>query len=536
MSKKRKTAGSTTAGKSLGKQNVVAPSQIDVSRENPRQNRTRNIVIATIALVIFAAGIAAYVMRREKPAEQTTAVAVNQESPETLLRRLSESKFEGMESQVADKIRQLIAEVNKNPTSAYAWGKLGINLDVHDLKKDSLVCYRKAESLNADDFRWPYYHGVALATLGSHDAVQKLEKATQLKPGYAPAWVRLGQALSDAKKPDEASQKFQTAIQLEPSSHAYVGLARVYLSQERVEESIANLLEAVRLDPRHGEAHGLLSEAYRRMNRATEAQRELWISQQLPKRTPLPDQQMSDWANEGVSSYWYDLRGNTFLKNGQYEHAVKELTLAANATNDARIYDTLGIALQYLRRFDEAATWHQKALAIQPNSASMLNNLASVYFEQGNLPRTFEVMNRAIKAEPAFAYSYHHLGQIHLRLSNRKAAIEAYKLGVDRIPQNNQLATQLAWLLATSPEPSLRDGKEAVRLAESAIGRLPAQDPQSLVALAAAYAENRQFDRAVQAATTARQMLGTAPNELAKRIESHIALYQQQKPFHEKPN
>ena len=515
---------------------VVEPPVEETNPPPSKSNRKLFLLVGAVILVLAVAGILIYQRKfTARSGTQTTVQEKQEETPEALLQRLTTSNFEGMEKQVLEKIRKLAQEVQDNPTSAYSWGRLGINLDVHDLKKESLVCYEKAATLNSQDFRWPYYKGIVLAGMGSADSIPYLEKATTLKPSYAPAWVRAGQALLDAKRPDEATQKFRTAIELEPSSHAYLGLARVQLSKGNAEESLATLLEAVKLNPKHGEAHGLLSEVYRRLNRQQESQRELWISQQLPERTPLPDQQMGDWANEGVSSYWYDVRGRAYLQNGEYEAAVKELTMAANATTDARVFDTLGIAYQYLRRFDEAEQYHLKAIQMQPKSGSMLNNLASVYFEKKNLPKAFETMEKAIQAEPNFAYSYHHLGQMYLRVRNRKAAMEVYRLGTSRLPQNPQLSTQLAWMLATSADPSLRNGKEAVRLAESAAAKMSSPDPQTLIALAAAYAEDGDFDLAVKAASAARQLLGNNTGPLVQRVESFIALYKQKKPYREEP-
>jgi protein O-mannosyl-transferase len=499
-------------------------------------SQRRRLLIISAAVLVLIGVTAWYTMPEllQSKSTENESTKTQEERPEVLLGRLSDSNFDGMEKQVIEKIRGLINQVKENPSSAFAWGKLGMNLDVHEMKNESLVCYEKAAELNPEDFRWPYFKGVVLDAQGSTEAVGYFERATLLKPEYAPAWIRLGQALLSAKRPDEAATKFQRALQLQPTSHAHIGLARVYLSQGRLEESLSNLLEAVRLQPRHGEAHGLLSEVYRRLNRPQNAQAETWITQQLPERTPLPDMEMGQWANEGVSSTWYDIRGRSYLEQGRYDDAVKELTLAANAKADARIYDTLGIAYQYVRRYDDAAKYHQKALELQPKSGAMLNNMASVHFEKGNLPKALEYMERAIQAEPTFAHSYHHLGQIHLRKGNRKAAIAAYQRGHERLPQNTQIATQLAWLLATTPDASLRNGQEAVRLAEAVSKSTPVQDPQTLVALAAAYAETGKFDLAVTTASTARELLGNSgKNPLVRQLDSHIASYQQKKPHHE---
>ncbi len=55
----------------------------------------------------------------------------------------------------------------------------------------------------------------------------------------------------------------------------------------------------------------------------------------------------------------------------------------------------------------------------------------------------------------------------------------------------------LAWLLATSPDDALRDGPEAVRLAERACAAAGGQDPTFLRTLAVAYAEVGRFEPAL---------------------------------------
>ena len=87
--------------------------------------------------------IAWYVLPRmiQSNTSASTGGKTEAERPEALLERLSSSSFDGIEKQVVEKIRGLLEEVKKNPGSAFAWGKLGMNLDVHELKTESLVCY-----------------------------------------------------------------------------------------------------------------------------------------------------------------------------------------------------------------------------------------------------------------------------------------------------------------------------------------------------------------------------------------------------------
>ena len=59
-------------------------------------------------------------------------------------------------------------------------------------------------------------------------------------------------------------------------------------------------------------------------------------------------------------------------------------------------------------------------------------------------------------------------------------------------------ANNLAWLLATHPDAELRDGAEAVRVAERMCEAVPAPPPVLLDTLSAAYAEAGRFDDALR--------------------------------------
>jgi cytochrome c-type biogenesis protein CcmH/NrfG len=90
-----------------------------------------------------------------------------------------------------------------------------------------------------------------------------------------------------------------------------------------------------------------------------------------------------------------------------------------------------------------------------------------------------------------------------------------------------------AWLLATSPDASLRDGAEAVRLAESAVNLQP-DNAEVLDTLAVSCAEERLFSRASSIETHALELAeAQANNPLTAAIRVHEALFAKQKPFHE---
>jgi hypothetical protein len=88
--------------------------------------------------------------------------------------------------------------------------------------------------------------------------------------------------------------------------------------------------------------------------------------------------------------------------------------------------------------------------------------------------------------------------------------------------------------LATHPEPSLRNGPEAVALAKRAIKLSGDRDPYLLDTLAAAYAESGRYDDATAAAERAVAAAEAMRNAtLAETIKGRLKLYRQKKPFRE---
>ncbi|HYR21660.1 MAG TPA: hypothetical protein VEP30_01885 [Chthoniobacterales bacterium] len=76
-----------------------------------------------------------------------------------------------------------------------------------------------------------------------------------------------------------------------------------------------------------------------------------------------------------------------------------------------------------------------------------------------------------------------------------------------------------------------------MELAEQAVLATDGNDPVLLHTLAAAYAENREFDKAVAAAKDALQIAdANGITSLAESLRNKIALYQSGSPYHEAPS
>ena len=110
------------------------------------------------------------------------------------------------------------------------------------------------------------------------------------------------------------------------------------------------------------------------------------------------------------------------------------------------------------------------------------------------------------------------------------AASESYRQAAET--GEPDLLNSLAWLLATSASPNVRDGKGAIAYSERAVAATNHKDDGYLDTLAAAYAEAGRFAQAIVAQQEAIAIAGDASrkNEYLTRLK----LYESGVPYHEK--
>jgi cytochrome c-type biogenesis protein CcmH/NrfG len=115
----------------------------------------------------------------------------------------------------------------------------------------------------------------------------------------------------------------------------------------------------------------------------------------------------------------------------------------------------------------------------------------------------------------------------------REAVSEYCEVLVSK-PDQPEALNNVAWLLATSPDATVRNGAEAVRLAEHACRLSGNAQPRALGTLAAAYAEAGRFPEAVEAAQKAVDTANAGGNpQLAAMSEQLLNLFRAGRPYHE---
>ena len=141
---------------------------------------------------------------------------------------------------------------------------------------------------------------------------------------------------------------------------------------------------------------------------------------------------------------------------------------------------------------------------------------------------------QTLELVPQSAQAHFRFGQVLQGQRNFEAAMKEYQKALDLAPQHLPAYLGLAWLLATCPEASLRNGQKAVELAQQAERLGGGESPQVLDTLAAAYAEAGQFGKAVETARQALSLPATQNNPpLAGAIQNRLKLYEASNPYRE---
>jgi tetratricopeptide (TPR) repeat protein len=226
--------------------------------------------------------------------------------------------------------------------------------------------------------------------------------------------------------------------------------------------------------------------------------------------------------------------GNALLQEGRGEEAITQYQEALQIKpGGAEVYYNLGISFRGQGRMDEAIVNYQKALQIKPDFVEAHYNLGNVFLQTGRADEAVAHFQRALELNPDNAGGHQNLGRCFFLLGRMEEATSQYQKALQIEPANPRTQNELAWLLATCAQASLRNGTEAVELARQANARSGGNNPLILHTLAAAYAEAGQFSEALETAQRALQLAWAQANaKLAGQLQIEMKLYQAGKPFH----
>lgn len=239
----------------------------------------------------------------------------------------------------------------------------------------------------------------------------------------------------------------------------------------------------------------------------------------------------------------YNSLGVALAIQGDYPAAIDRFRQALQRSpDDVETHFNLGRVQLAAGDLGPAESQFERVLQLQPNYIEAYLKLGQCLARQGDLPAAISQIERAIKLQPNHADAHSHLGNAHalqgelskatecfmqaVRLNpdhpgfqatlmnallqlvtegQVATAIEHYEVLLKRRPNDGLVRNNFAWLLATTPDDTHRNGSRAIELAQASIA-LSGNNAAVLDTLAAAYATAGQFSKAIDAVKQALQL------------------------------
>jgi protein O-mannosyl-transferase len=385
--------------------------------------------------------------------------------------------------------------------------------------RDGESLFRHALAVTGRNFVAHNNLGNVLLDQGHVDeAIAHYQRALEIQPRYADAGNNLGSALLEKGQVDEAIAWYQKALELQPDyALAHNNLGNALLRKGQVDEAIAQYCKTLALQPDYASAWNNLATALRKKGQLDEAI--------IHYRKAL---ELNPCHARGHNNL-----GDVLLQMGRPDEAMAHFKMAVKIQPDfADARHNLGVTLMQRGRVDEAAVQFQKVVELKPGDAEARNNLGWCLMQTGRVDEGIAQFQKALEIQPGFAEAHSNLGFGLLQNGRVREAMAHLQTAVTVQPDNARTLSGLAWVLATCPDASVRNGTKAVELAERANQLAGGQDPLILRSLAAACAE---AGRIAEAVTTARRALQLAEARsdtmLADMLRSEMKLYQAGSPF-----
>jgi tetratricopeptide (TPR) repeat protein len=343
--------------------------------------------------------------------------------------------------------------------------------------------------------------------------------AVAVVPDNYLAYDNLGKALQDQGRKDEAISCWNKAVLLAPQyAQAQYNLGTVLLEQGKEEEAILHLKAAVKAAPGDANAHQNLGNAYLKLGNLASATVEYAESAALMPEVPI----------------FRRVLGSVLLRQSRWSEASTVLADALKLEpTSAEANRNLGVALINQGRGAEALTYFSEAVRLQPDS-EMRFNFGLALLDQHQPARAAEQFAECVRLNPNETRSHYRLAAALSQQHDLKGAISHYREALRLTPEFPDALNELGRLLACAPEENLRDGVEAVRLAEKACALTNNQQANMLTTLAAAYAEAGRFHDAIAAAQKAHDLAASSgQNALAAKAGELLQLCQSGRPLRE---
>ncbi len=552
---------------------------------NARFNSTYAVTGALVALALFlnpgcdSASPPEQSQESETPAAPEGGSATSPSAPQPLVAERDTAGTASTEFPDVDltelplslqmKIGAARQAAQSSPDDPLRAAELGALYYVQGFPEAAVQCLQRGAELRPREF--VMWYSLALAQERAElftEAVESYRRALELDPSYEPAHRRLARVLEatgDAaraaehrqlsQRPDDvvlSQDRFETILRargLDPQAvvdEAY-GVAR----SGNFEQAEVMIRDAAAVD-----GNGVISRTAKGRLLAMQGKMDEAVRELRAVISEHPDAVDAKYELAGVLMLEsevdeaYRLLGEVLDAEPVHAEALKGFVVTRLGRNEREAALTrLAAAREHVPddgvQICELAELHQRAglsdevlalldraVRVEPNLAQARHMYGIELYRSGDTDRAREQLQKATEIAPTLATAYLALFEIEYIEKNYVAARAVLRDAGQAVPQSVELANARAWLFATCPDDAIRNGAAALRIADDVARASNYSDPRMLDTLAAAYAENGNFEEARKWIKVAINRARTAQNTAAmEKYQARLVIYEKDQPY-----
>jgi tetratricopeptide (TPR) repeat protein len=281
--------------------------------------------------------------------------------------------------------------------------------------------------------------------------------------------VMMGSVLAGQGKNSQARAAFEKSLELAPDyTPAVTQLIDLDMTERKYTDAAALTQQQINKNPKAAEPWEILANIDLEQKNMARAETDLLKAIDLNPDLPNP----------------YLLLAKVYVASDKYQDALQKLNALVARTNDTSAFMQIGAIQEQLKQFGAARDAYEKVLAVNPQSAPALNNLAYIYavrlkdmdkaydlaqrarqvlpnnpnvgdtlgwvlFKKGDYPHALNVLEESAQKSPADAEIEFHLGMAHYMMGEEDAARVALQRAVHSpqdYPSKDEAQNRLAVL------------------------------------------------------------------------------------------
>lgn len=311
---------------------------------------------------------------------------------------------------------------------------------------------KKALSINSYDPEAMY---ISWVINGQKSNDRSIDSAIKQNPFLSLLHSDLGNYYREHSDLEQALNSYNESLKLSNNTQAQYGLANIYLSTARLNESIYQYNEILNENKGLWSVYSGLGQAYRYKDIISESKNMFLKSAELnPNEWKTHFDLGVIYTEEGeldkaIEEYSKSIKinpsnyqthyylGTVYKLNDDIENSISSFKESIKLKPDfAEAYYNLGVSYKKSGKIDEALNSYKQSIKLNPKYPEAFLNLGNIYIDKNDFNEAINNIKQAIKLNPKYSRAYNSLGAVYQKKGNINEAINSYKESIKIDPKS----------------------------------------------------------------------------------------------------